>query len=193
MAVNPNFTNANAFTSFFGSSGGVPNPLTVSTINANTISTNSVLASYLATSNYISAGIANPSVLAMDHYMLVQNASQDGRVSIRTRWDATDSGTVLACVMGSDAARGTAFIGSEWPGFITQPMSIYGATVQIESDNETFFYMDGNAGALGSISTGTPFISGSNAFSSITAPGGDKANMTALFSTLKALYPSNFS
>ena len=191
MAVNPNFTNANAFTSYYGS-GGVPNPLTVSTINVNTISTNSVLSKSFATSNYVPVG-APTNILAMDNYMLVQSNTQGGRVSLRTQWDATDTGAIVACVMGSDGTRGTAFVGSEWPGYITMPMSIYGATVQIESDNETFLYMDGNAGALGSISTGTPFISGSNFFSSITVPGGNNANMNALFSTFKSLYPSNFS
>ena len=190
MAVNPNFTNANAFTSFFSSAGGggpVPDPLNVSTINAVSINCKTV-----DTSNYFPS--TTPNLLAVDNYMLVQSNSQGGRISMRTSWDATDSGAVVSCVMGSDGTRGTAFVGSEWPGFITMPMTIYGATVAVESDNETFFYMDGKAGALGSISTGTPFLSGSNFFSSITAPSfSQNANMNALLSTLASVYPACFS
>ena len=189
MAVNPNFTNANSKTSFFaaaGSGGGsVPDPLNISTLNAVAINSKTV-----NTSNYFPS--TTPNLLCLDNYLLVQNAAQGGRNTIRTIYDAADTGAVVSCVMGSDGTRGTAFIGSEWPGFITMPMTIYGATVAIESDNETFFYMDGNAGALGSISTGTPFLSGSNLFSSITAPTGPTANMEALLSTLASVYPACF-
>ena len=189
MAVNPNFTNANSKTSFFaaaGSGGGsVPDPLNISTLNAVAINSKTV-----NTSNYFPS--TSPNLLCLDNYMLVQSNTQGGRNTIRTIYDAADTGAVVSCVMGSDGTRGTAFIGSEWPGFITMPMTIYGATVAIESDNETFFYMDGKAGALGSISTGTPFLSGSNLFSSITAPTGPTANMEALLSTLANVYPACF-
>lgn len=114
---------------------------------------------------------------------------------MRTSWDATDSGAVVSCVMGSDGTLGKAFVGSEWPGFITMPLAIYGATVEIESDNETFFYMDGKAGAIGTISTGVVLSSSEiGGVSTLGVQGtGDTANMVALFSTLKDLYPACFT
>jgi hypothetical protein len=53
--------------------------------------------------------------------------------------------------------------------------------------------MDGLEGRQGTISTGTAFISGSNEFSSITsADKVNTANMDALLSTLKSVYPDCF-
>lgn len=191
MSVNPNFTNANANTSFFAAAGGggggsIPDPLNISTLNAVAITSKTV-----STSNYFPS--TTPNLLSMDNYMLVQNNSQGGRNSIRTTWDATDSGAVVSCVMGSDGTRGTAFIGSEWPGYITMPMTMYGANITLESDNETFFFMDGKSGAIGNISTGTQLLSASNIFNTITDPTKVyTADMTALLSTLAATYPACF-
>jgi len=154
----------------------------VSTLNGGTI----------ALSNYFASG--TPNLLALDSYMLTQNASQGGRNIIRATYDAADTGAVVSCVMGADGNTGTAFVGSEWPGFITMPMAIYGANITLQSDNETFFFLDGKAGAIGSISTGTEFIGGLNTLSSIRDPTrAHNANMTALLSTLQDLYPSCFA
>ena len=189
MAVNPNFTNANAKTSFFSAGGGggpVPDPLNISTINAVAINAKTV-----NTSNYFPS--TTPNLLCLDNYMLVQSNAQGGRNTIRTIWDATDSGAVVSCVMGSDGTRGTAFIGSEWPGFITMPMTMYGANITLESDNETFFFMDGLAGAIGNISTGVVLNSSQlGGVSTLTTTAGDQANMAALMSTLKDTYPNCF-
>ena len=194
MAVNPNFTNANAFTSYFSSGGGggpVPDPLSVSTINSYTVNTTALNAKTIATSNFVPSG--TPNLIPIDNYMLVNSNSQGGRVSIRTSYDANDTGAVVSCVMGSDGTLGTAFIGSEWPGYISMPMSIYGANINLKSDNETFFFLDGNAGAIGNISTGVTFNSASNVLNTITDPTKQyTADTTALFSTLKDLYPSCF-
>ena len=88
---------------------------------------------------------------------------------------------------------GAAFVGAVWEGYITMPLDLWGQDINMYSDNETFFKMTGAAGAIGSISTGVGFLSGSNLFSSIRAPTGSNANMTALLSTLQSTYPSCFS
>ena len=118
-------------------------------------------------------------------------ATKGGQCYASFQFDAVDTGANYACVVGANNSYG--FIGSIWPGYISMPFQIFGATVQIDSDNETFLFMDGNSGGLGTISTGTPFLSSSNAFSSIVSPAGDKANMSALLSTLKDVYPACFT
>jgi hypothetical protein len=117
--------------------------------------------------------------------------AKGGDVYATFNWDAVDTGANVACRIGANSQ--TAYIGAEWLGYITMPMAVYGATITMASDNETFFFMDGKEGRQGSISTGTSFISGSNQFSSITSSDGQNvADMDALLSTLKALYPNCF-
>lgn len=187
MPVNPNFTNANAFTSFFGSGGSnFPQGLTIGTPGSGgTVFGISSLTATLNTtaSNYFWAPVRyslNPA-----------QAAQGGQIGAFYTFNPDDAGQT-ALFVGA-RSNGDALVSAVWEGYISMPLQIAGATVQIVSDNETFLYMNGNAGALGNISTGTPFLSGSNLFSSITTPGGQRANMTALFSTLQSLYPSNFS
>jgi|688.fasta_scaffold07436_14 hypothetical protein len=118
-------------------------------------------------------------------------AVKGGSVYATFNYDAVDTGANVACRVGANSQ--TAYIGAEWLGYITMPMAVYGATVTVASDNETFFYMDGLEGRQGTISTGTAFISGSNEFSSITsADKVNTANMDALLSTLKSVYPDCF-
>ena len=192
MSIYHNQTNVAPGTAFYSSGGGGggsndPNPV------VSTITTKSVIGVSTMTMNtYVASG--TPNAIPIDNYMLVQNASQGGRNTIRTTWDATDTGAVVSCVVGADGTNGTAFIGSEWPGYITMPMTIYGANISLVSDNETFMFCDGAAGAIGTISTGTRMLSAQNTFSTITDPSNQyQANMTALLSTLKSQYPACFS
>lgn len=117
-------------------------------------------------------------------------AAQGGAVNMILNWDAVDTGANNAIRVGADA--NSAFITSEWLGNIGAALRIQSVLLDLEGDNETFLRCDSQAGALGSISTGTPFLSASNAMSSIVAPGGQLADMTALFSTLKDVYPACF-
>jgi len=114
-------------------------------------------------------------------------------MGIILRYDPLDAGQT-ALVLGS-RGDGSAFLTGVWEGFIAMPMEIAGANITFVGDSgENFMFMEGKAGALGSVSTGTPFLSGSNLFSSITAPNfASNANMTALFSTLATTYPACFS
>ena len=138
---------------------------------------------------------ANPTWNPLNFTLRPDNASDKGTNYIQVTWDAVDTGANTALVAGADASG--AFIYSFWPGYITMPLTIGGQDVTISSDNETFLYGQGNAGGLGTLSTGTPFLSGSNFFSSITTPvgvaGQYKANMYALFSTLQTSYPACFN
>lgn len=118
-------------------------------------------------------------------------AAQGGLIGALYTFNPDDAGQT-AVFVGAQS-NGAGFIGAVWEGYISMPMEVWGATISLYSDNETFMYMDGKAGALGTISTGVPFISASNAMSSIVAPSGDRANMTALFSTLKTSYPACFT
>lgn len=119
-------------------------------------------------------------------------ASKGGIVYQILQYDAVDTGANYALLTGADNTSG--FITCVWPGFISMPLKISGATIEMLSDTETFLYGDGKAGALGTLSTGTPFLSASNTFSSITDPSKQyTADMTALFSTLQSLYPSCFT
>ena len=103
-----------------------------------------------------------------------------------------DTAGQTALFMGA-YGTGEAVLGAVWEGYITMPLLLYGATIKMVSDNETFLYMDGNAGAIGNISTGVQFNSASNILNTITDPTKQyTADTTALFSTLKDLYPSCF-
>ena len=262
MAVNPNFTNANAFTSYFGQGGAggsnFPNGLSVGPgafqIDQGNVFTDPVV--YVSNSNGVNSGFLAQTLYAGDSsqdFMVLtsttltcvkaadgtssqligntnlntptscfnlQNvnsasgvlnttasnatynplnftirpdqAAKGGIVYAQLQYDAVDTGANYALVMG--ASNTNSFITSVWPGYISMPLQLSGAAIEIASDNETFLYMDGKAGALGNISTGTPFVSGSNFFSSITAPSlGVNANMAALLSTLASTYPACFS
>ena len=128
----------------------------------------------------------------IDFTIRPDQASKGGIIYGKLEYDAVDTGANYALVFG--ASNANSFITSVWPGYISMPLQLTGATLEMASDNETFLYMDGKAGALGSISTGTPFLSGSNLFSSITEPTETyKADMTALLSTLASVYPACFS
>ena len=119
-------------------------------------------------------------------------AVKGGLVANVIEWDAVDTGANLALVYGANTD--TAFITSQWPGYISMPLDFSGANLTLRSDNETFMFCEGNAGGLGNISTGTPFISAYNNFSSIQDPTkAYTADMTALLSTFKDLYPGCFS
>ena len=268
MSVNPNFTNANAFTSFFGQGGAggsnFPNGITIGSnvalyqgnIPANTgpplgyaqtvtpagintgwladpLWSGDAAAGYLRLgsttmasvdgggtnetnfltvlpnlygSNQPSHVLANISKMSGTSNTTTPNdtynpinftirpdqAIKNGIVYGQLQWDAVDTGANYALVFGASSSN--AIVTSIWPGYISMPLFLTGASVEIASDNETFLFMDGNAGALGNISTGTPFVSGSNLFSSITAPTlGVNANMSALLSTLASTYPACFS
>ena len=193
MSVNPNQTNANATTSFFlpaagggGAGSNFPQGLVAGVQNSG----GAVYGVSSMTANLFTTA-SNYSWIPQRYSLNPASAAQGGLIGSLFTFDPQDAGQTA--VFFGAKSNGAGFVSAIWEGYISMPLEIAGATVQIASDNETFLYMDGNAGALGSISTGTPFISGSNAFSSIVAPGGQQANMTALFSTLQSLYPSNFS
>ena len=119
-------------------------------------------------------------------------ASLNDLMGIILRYDPLNAGQT-ALILGS-RGDGSAFLTGVWEGFISMPMSISGANISFEGDSgETFLFMEGNAGALGSVSVGTYLLSASNAMSSITDTTGRKANMTALFSTLQTSFPACFS
>jgi len=193
MAVNPNFTNANANTTYFAASGGggggsnFPNGLTIGTSGAggNIFNTSTLNATLNTTTS-------NQTWIAQQYNFRPDLATKGGGVRSIWNWDAVNTGANNALTIGSDSIG--AFVGAEWLGNIIMPIRMYGANISLISDNETFMFMDGKAGGLGSISTGTPFLSGSNLFSSITAPTATKtANMTALISTLAFTFPACFS
>lgn len=115
-------------------------------------------------------------------------AAKGGGIQAVFQYDAVDTGANYAVVVGANNTTG--FIGTVWPGYISMPMQVYGATISLDSDNETFFFCDGAAGALGTISTGVNFLSAQNNLSSITDPSKQyTADMTALWSTFASLYP----
>ena len=135
---------------------------------------------------------ANPTWNPMNFTLRPANASDKGTNFIQVTWDAVDTGANTALVAGADASG--AFIYSFWPGYITMPLTIGGQDVTIGSDNETFLYGQGKAGAIGNLSTGVEFLSAQNNLSSIQDPSQQyTANMTALLSTFKDLYPTCFS
>lgn len=126
-------------------------------------------------------------------YCLQPNtASLNDNMGIILRYDPLNAGQT-ALILGA-RGDGSAYLSGVWEGYISMPMEIAGANITFKGDSgETFLFMEGNAGALGSVSVGTYLLSSSNAMSSIQAPGGQKANMTALFSTLQSVYPACFS
>ena len=183
MSVNPSQSWITPTTALFGNSnGGYTLP---STIGVQTITTSTIKGVFNTTDS-------NVGYNAIDFVFRPAQAVQGGIIYQKLEWDAVDTGANYALILG--ATPTTALISSEWPGYISMPLTIAGATISLVGDNETFLFLNANAGALGSISTGTPFLSGSNLFSSITDPTlAYKADMTALLSTFKDLYPACFS
>lgn len=134
----------------------------------------------------------NPTYNPLNFTIRPDQASKGGQIYQSLQYDAVDTGANYALITGANNSN--AFITSVWPGYISMPLKISGASVEIASDNETFLYGDGAAGALGTLSTGTPFLSGSNLFSSIRdATGVYNADMRALFSSLQTSFPACFS
>jgi hypothetical protein len=196
MSVNPNQTNANATTSFFapasggGGGGGsnFPNGAILGTSNGG----GAVYGLSSMSCFYQTAQTGSNLWFPATYCLQPNNAALTDFMGIILRYDPLDAGQT-ALVLGS-RGDGSAYLTGVWEGYISMPLEIAGATLSLVSDNETFMYMNGNAGALGTISTGTPFLSGSNLFSSIKAPNfASNANMSALLSTLATTYPACFS
>ena len=108
-------------------------------------------------------------------------AAQQGGVFMRLTYNPDDAGQT-AVMMGADYNEG-AYIQALWDGYIWMPLTIRASDIYFKSgDNltETYAAFNGNAGAPATISTGCALLSSSNALSSITAPGGQTADITAL-------------
>ena len=192
MSVNPNQTNANATTSFFapasGGGGGsnFPGGATIGVAGTG----GAVFGVSTMAVNFNSAVPGNFYSPVRYNYNPPTNNINDN-VALVVTYNPQDAGQTAVAIGAK--GNGAGYIGAVWEGFITMPLELWGATIHAYSDNETFLFMDGKAGAIGSISTGVGFLSGSNLFSSIRAPTGSNANMTALLSTLQSVYPSCFS
>jgi hypothetical protein len=181
MSVNPSQSWVTPNTALFtGGSNSVPDPLSISTLT-NVYSISGTLNTTDSNAGY------NP----LKFTIRPDQATKGGFVWAQLEYDAVDTGANYALLLGANNTN--AVITSVWPGYISMPLQLSGANVSIASDNETFLFCDGLEGAIGSISTGTAFISGSNQFSSIRASGTSNANMTALLSTLASVYPACFS
>lgn len=191
MATLFNQTNLAPGKSFAGSNGGggggsnYPANALFSTIAVQTS------ASIPATSFTLNTTGSNVQMVPLNFTIRPDQATKGGQCYASFQFDAVDTGANYACVVGANNKFG--FIGSVWPGFISMPFQVFGATVQIDSDNETFLFMDGKEGAQGTISTGVQFISNSNTLGYIQDPTkAYTADMTALLSTFKDLYPTCF-
>ena len=134
----------------------------------------------------------NPSWNPINFTLRPDQVTDKGLIYMTIGWDAVDTGANPTLVAGADASG--AFIRSFWPGYITMPLYLGGQDVIVESDNETFLFGEGKAGAIGTLSTGVQFLSSRNNFSSIQDNTNTyNANMTALLSSLKSVYPACFS
>ena len=160
--------------------------------NASTVSLSNVYQAQMEQASFTkNTTDTNVTYTPLSFTLRPDQASKGGGVQAIFQWDAVDTGANYATVVGARSDSG--FIGTVWPGYISMPMEVFGATVSLVSDNETFLFCDGKEGAQGTISTGVSFLSSSNEFSSITTPLRDTANMAALFSTLKSVYPDCFN
>ena len=157
--------------------------------NVSTLTVSQLLCSTIR--NSVATSQLNPIYTPIQFNLNPNLAAQGGSVQAIFNWDAADTGYNVACVIGANSNN--AFVGSQWLNYITTPLNIYGATITLESDNETFLFGNGNSGAIGTLSTGVPFLSAQNNMSSLNAPGTSNANLGALLSTLQATYPACFS
>lgn len=179
MSVYFNQTNISPGTSF--SSGGGSNYTLPANIMVSTI-----------TGQKNTTGVFNPTYNPINFTLRPDLAANKGTNYIQVTWDAVDTGANTALVAGADASG--AFIYSFWPGFVSMPLTLGGQDVTISSDNETFLFGEGKAGAIGSLSTGVQFLSAQNTMSSIQDPTKQyNADLTALLSTFKDLYPTCFA
>jgi hypothetical protein len=145
----------------------------------------SISGTYFTTQN-------NPSYYPINFTLNTQNTSQNGLIALQLTYNANDTGANPTLVAGADPSG--SFVYSFWPGYVTLPLNLGGQDVNIISDNETFLRCKGDDANIGTISTGVHFLSGMNTLSSIADPSGASiADMTALLSTLKGLYPNCFA
>jgi hypothetical protein len=117
--------------------------------------------------------------------------AQGGDVFLRLTFNPDDGGQT-AIRLGANGTEG-AYLYSLWEGFVYTPLTLRAQNFNVLSGaGQTNLFIDGDASL---ISTGqnTVFSSRLNTLSTITDPtGAYTADTTALFSTFKTLYPSNF-
>lgn len=183
-----------------GGGSNFPNGLTIGTSNAGGFTYGvSSMTSFLrnTTSNY--------SWFPIQLTLQPPSGSAGDTMGIILRYDPLDSGQT-ALVLGA-RADGSAYLTGVWEGYISMPMEIGGANITFVGDSgETFMFMEGNAGATGTVSTGVNFYSANNYLNAInglktlnsyTAPSiqAGKYNMTGTTETvtIPIAYPdSNF-
>lgn len=175
--------------SYTGGGGGsnFPQGATIGTINQGGF----VFGTSSMTTNYNTANNVGSYLPVRINYNPA-NVSLSDEVGMLITYNPDNAGQT-ALFLG---ARGTGegVVGAVWEGYITMPLLMYGANITMVSDNETFLFCEGKAGAIGSISTGVQMLSASNIFNTITDPTKTyTADMTALWSTLQGLYPACFS
>ena len=152
MSVNTNQTNANANTSFFATAGGggggsnFPTGATlgVAGLGGAVYGVSTMVANYNTTQN--------PSWIPFRYNYNPDTANINDQIAMVITYNPDNAGQ-NAVAIGA-RGDGTGFIGAVWEGYITMPLDIWGATIHAYSDNETFLFMDGKAGAQGTISTG---------------------------------------
>jgi hypothetical protein len=127
----------------------IPPDITVSSVRGNNI----VISSFSTIYGYTTA--VNPGrVIEFDWNPSTGVGA--GRAEFSISGKAQNAGAVITNSMGVDLQGGFGYIGTVWDGYISMPLKMEGATIEIASDTETLLYCDGNT-TPGTLSTGVSF------------------------------------
>ena len=194
MSLNTNQTNANATTSFFapasgGGGGGGSNFATGATFG--TPGTGGATIGVSSINQTWNTSLSNVQWWPHDINLNPASNLQGGITGIRITYNPDDAGQTGMWI-GAGSGVGS-FLWSIWDGYIWMPMEIRGSEINMVSGegNETYMYMNGTSNTIST--GGMTFLSGSNIFATMTDPTKQyTADTTALFSTLKSVYPDSF-
>lgn len=154
-----NQTNLNTTTSFFaaaGSGGGGGTILNTSTINANTmkVSTISNLFSY--------TGLSTTTFQPIFFDQLSPVGAQMPKMEIKLRQRALDAGAIQSLRWGTDFKAGTAYINSEWDGYLPMPLEMNLQNLTIQDETGVCMYVDNQVTQVPQLSTINTFTANIN-------------------------------
>ena len=148
-----------------GSGGGSANVINTSTINANTMTVSTIGNLF----NY--TGFSTTTFQPIFFDQLSPVGAQMPKMEIKLRQRALDAGAVQSLRWGTDFKAGTAYINSEWDGYIPMPLVMNVQDLKVNDENGTNLIVNNNvvqAPTFSSITMFTSSINGQSILPSVT-------------------------
>ena len=139
-----------------GSGGGSSAVLNASTINANTMTVSTIGNLF----NY--TGISTSTFRPIFFDQLSPVGAQMPKLETRIRQRAQDAGAVVSLATGVDFKNGTAYINSEWDGYIPMPLVMNVQDLKVNDENGTNLIVNNNVVQAPTFSSITMFTSSIN-------------------------------